>query len=302
MFPTAPVLQTDIPGLQRFRTGKVRDVYAAGDVLVIIATDRISAFDYVLGSGIPDKGRILTQLSAFWFDHLRDIVPNHVISLDPAAYPMPAREHADLLRGRSMLVQRTTPVPIECVARGYLAGSAWKEYQRTGGVCGIALPPGLRESERLSAPIFTPATKAESGHDENVSTAEAAALIGADAVSRLEGLTLALYARASAHAESRGIILADTKFEFGWTGEPGASDLILIDEALTPDSSRFWPRDAYRPGGPQPSYDKQFVRDYLEAIGWNKQPPVPVLPADVVQRTREKYVDAFRLLTGRELQ
>ena len=302
MFPTAPVLQTDIPGLQRFRTGKVRDVYAAGDVLVIIATDRISAFDYVLGSGIPDKGRILTQLSAFWFDHLRDIVPNHVISLDPAAYPMPAREHADLLRGRSMLVQRTSPVPIECVARGYLAGSAWKEYQRTGGVCGIALPPGLRESERLPAPIFTPATKAESGHDENVSTAEAAALIGADAVSRLEGLTLALYARASAHAESRGIILADTKFEFGWTGEPGASDLILIDEALTPDSSRFWPSDAYRPGGPQPSYDKQFVRDYLEAIGWNKQPPVPVLPADVVQRTREKYVDAFRLLTGRELQ
>ena len=302
MFPTAPVLQTDIPGLQRFRTGKVRDVYAAGDVLVIIATDQISAFDYVLGSGIPDKGRILTQLSAFWFDHLRDIVPNHVISLDPAAYPMPAREHADLLRGRSMLVQRTSPVPIECVARGYLAGSAWKEYQRTGGVCGIALPPGLRESERLPAPIFTPATKAESGHDENVSTAEAAALIGADAVSRLEGLTLALYARASAHAESRGIILADTKFEFGWTGEPGASDLILIDEALTPDSSRFWPRDAYRPGGPQPSYDKQFVRDYLEAIGWNKQPPVPVLPADVVQRTREKYVDAFRRLTGRELQ
>jgi len=302
VFPTAPVLQTDIPGLQRFRTGKVRDVYAAGDVLVIIATDRISAFDYVLGSGIPDKGRILTQLSAFWFDHLRDIVPNHVISLDPAAYPMPAREHADLLRGRSMLVQRTSPVPIECVARGYLAGSAWKEYQRTGGVCGIALPPGLRESERLPAPIFTPATKAESGHDENVSTTEAAALIGADAVSRLEGLTLALYARASAHAESRGIILADTKFEFGWTGEPGASDLILIDEALTPDSSRFWPSDAYRPGGPQPSYDKQFVRDYLEAIGWNKQPPVPVLPADVVQRTREKYVDAFRLLTGRELQ
>jgi len=302
VFPTAPVLQTDIPGLQRFRTGKVRDVYAAGDVLVIVATDRISAFDYVLGSGIPDKGRILTQLSAFWFDHLRDIVPNHVISLDPAAYPMPAREHADLLRGRSMLVQRTTPVPIESVPRGYLAGAGWKEYQRTGGVCGIALPPGLRESERLPAPIFTPATKAESGHDENVSTAEAAALIGADAVSRLEGLTLALYARASAHAESRGIILADTKFEFGWTGEPGASDLILIDEALTPDSSRFWPRDAYRPGGPQPSYDKQFVRDYLEAIGWNKQPPVPVLPADVVQRTREKYVNAFRLLTGRELQ
>jgi phosphoribosylaminoimidazole-succinocarboxamide synthase len=299
--PTAPVLHTDIPGLDRFRTGKVRDVYAAGDVLVIVATDRISAFDYVLGSGIPDKGRILTQLSAFWFEHLRDVVPNHVVTLDPAQYPAAARVHADLLAGRSMLVQRTTPVAIECVARGYLAGSGWKEYTRTGSICGIALPPGLREADRLPAPIFTPATKAESGHDENISASRAAALIGADTASFLSRVTLALYERASAHAESRGIILADTKFEFGWTGQPGQSDLILIDEAVTPDSSRFWPKDQYRPGAPQPSYDKQFVRDYLETIAWNKQPPVPALPDDVVRRTREKYLEAFRLLAGRDL-
>jgi phosphoribosylaminoimidazole-succinocarboxamide synthase len=300
--PTVPVLHTDIPGLERFRTGKVRDVYAAADVLVIIATDRISAFDYVLGSGIPDKGRILTQLSAFWFDHLRDIVPNHVITLDPSQYPPAARACADLLRGRSMLVQRTTPVPIECVARGYLAGSGWKEYVRTGAVCGITLPPGLRESDRLPEPIFTPATKAESGHDENISADTAASQIGVEAVSFLQRVTLALYARASTHAESRGIILADTKFEFGWTGRPGDSSLMLIDEAVTPDSSRFWPKDGYRPGGAQASYDKQFVRDYLEAIHWKKQPPVPALPDDVVHRTREKYLEAFRLLTGHELQ
>jgi phosphoribosylaminoimidazole-succinocarboxamide synthase len=300
--PTVTVLHTDIPGLERFRTGKVRDVYAAGHELLIVATDRISAFDYVLGSGIPDKGRILTQLSAFWFEHLRDIVPDHVITLDPSHYPAPARASADLLRGRSMLVRRTIPVPIECVARGYLAGSGWKEYTRTGAVCGIALPPGLQESDRLPEPIFTPATKAESGHDENISAATAASLIGADAASFLERATLALYARASAHAEARGIILADTKFEFGWTGRPGDSNLMLIDEAVTPDSSRFWPKDGYRPGGAQASYDKQFVRDYLEAIRWDKQPPVPTLPDDVVQRTREKYLEAFRLLTGQDLQ
>lgn len=302
MSAAAPVLHSDIPGLERFRTGKVRDVYVVDGGLVIVATDRISAFDYVLGSGIPDKGRILTQLSAFWFERLRDVVPNHVMALDPSLYPAAAQAHAERLRGRSMLVRRTTPVPIECVARGYLAGSAWKEYTRTGSICGIALPLGLREADRLAAPIFTPATKAESGHDENISAANAAALIGTDALAFLERVTLALYARAAAHAESRGIIVADTKFEFGWTGEPGESDLILIDEALTPDSSRFWPKDAYRPGGPQPSYDKQFVRDYLEAIHWNKQPPVPALPDDVVQRTREKYLEAFHLLTGRDLQ
>jgi phosphoribosylaminoimidazole-succinocarboxamide synthase len=300
--PTVPVLHTDIPGLERFRTGKVRDVYAAGDVLVIVATDRLSAFDYVLGSGIPDKGRILTQLSAFWFEHLRDIVPNHLISLDPSQYPPAARACADQLHGRSMLVRRTTPVPVECVARGYLAGSGWKEYMRTGAVCGVPLPAGLRESDRLPEPIFTPATKAESGHDENISAAAAATLIGSKAVSFLARVTLALYERAAAHAESRGIILADTKFEFGWTGGPGDSDLILIDEAVTPDSSRFWPKDGYRAGGAQASYDKQFVRDYLEGIRWNKQPPVPALPDDVVHRTREKYVEAFRLLTGHDLQ
>ena len=301
MSPAAPVLHTDIPGLERVRTGKVRDVYATGDLLVIVATDRISAFDYVLGSGIPDKGRILTQLSGFWFDHLRDVVPNHVITLDPAQYPAAARVHADALAGRSMLVKRTRPVPIECVARGYLAGSGWKEYVRTGSICGIPLPPGLREADRLPRPLFTPSTKAESGHDENISAADAAAVIGADAVTFLERITLALYERAAAHAESCGIILADTKFEFGWANEPGRSDLILIDEAVTPDSSRFWPKHGYCPGGAQPSYDKQFVRDYLEAIRWNKQPPVPTLPDDVVRRTREKYLEAFRQLTGRDL-
>jgi phosphoribosylaminoimidazole-succinocarboxamide synthase len=298
----APLLQTEIPGLERFRTGKVRDVYAAGDALVIVATDRISAFDYVLGSGIPDKGRILTQLSAFWFEHLRDIVPNHVISLDPMDYPSTARAFAHTLRGRSMLVRRTTPVPIECVARGYLAGSGWKEYAHTGTVCEIPLPEGLREADRLPAPIFTPATKAESGHDENISSARAATLVGSDTVAYLERVTLALYERAASHAESRGIILADTKFEFGWTGAPRDSPLMLIDEAVTPDSSRFWPRADYAPGGPQPSYDKQFVRDYLEAIRWDKQPPVPALPEDVVARTREKYLEAFERLTGRDLQ
>jgi phosphoribosylaminoimidazole-succinocarboxamide synthase len=298
----APLLQTEIPGLERFRTGKVRDVYAAGDALVIVATDRISAFDYVLGSGIPDKGRILTLLSAFWFEHLRGIVPNHVISLDPMDYPSPARAFADTLRGRSMLVRRTTPVPIECVARGYLAGSGWKEYARTGTVCGIPLPAGLREADRLPAPIFTPATKAESGHDENISAARAATLVGAETTAYLERVTLVLYERASAHAESRGIILADTKFEFGWTGAPRESPLMLIDEAVTPDSSRFWPQADYAPGGPQLSYDKQFVRDYLEAIRWDKQPPVPALPEDVVARTREKYLEAFERLTGRGLQ
>ena len=298
----APVLETDLPGLSLLRRGKVRDVYTVDAArLLIVATDRISAFDFVLGSGIPDKGRILTQISAFWFEHLRDIVPHHMLSVDPGEYPASLARHADTLRGRSMLVRRTTPVPIECVARGYLSGSGWKEYGQAGAICGIRLPPGLRESDRLPEPLFTPATKADSGHDQNIPEAEAAALVGAETIRRLRDLTLALYARAAAHAESRGIILADTKFEFGWTGASGGSDLILIDEALTPDSSRFWPREGYRPGGPQPSFDKQFVRDYLESIQWNKQPPVPALPDDVVQRTRAKYLDAFRLITGREL-
>jgi phosphoribosylaminoimidazole-succinocarboxamide synthase len=298
----APLLETNLPGLTLLRRGKVRDVYEVDAAhLLIVATDRISAFDYVLGSGIPDKGRILTQLSAFWFDFLHDVVSHHMITTDTTRFPASLDAQREVLEGRSMLVRRTTPVPIECVARGYLAGSGWKEYRESGAICGVRLPAGLRESDPLPDPLFTPATKAESGHDQNISEGDAGALVGDAAVRRLRDITLALYARAARHAESRGIILADTKFEFGWTGAPGASELILIDEALTPDSSRFWPRDAYRPGGPQPSFDKQFVRDHLEAIEWNKQPPVPALPDDVVQRTRSKYLEAFRRLTGREL-
>jgi phosphoribosylaminoimidazole-succinocarboxamide synthase len=300
LLPLAPpVLQTTL-GLRRpDRQGKVRDIYEFGDRLIIVASDRISAFDYVLGSGIPDKGRVLSQISAFWFDRTRSIVPNHVLSTDPADYPAEAREFAELVRGRSMLVARTEPLPIECVARGYLSGSGWKDYQATGRICGHVLPAGLRESDRLPEPIFTPATKAQSGHDINITEDDAAALIGRDTLERVRDLTLRLYREGSAHAESCGIIVADTKFEFGRLPD---GDVMLIDEMLTPDSSRFWPRDTYAPGGPQPSYDKQFVRDYLEAIRWNKQPPVPSLPADVVSKTREKYVEAFRRLTGRELQ
>ncbi len=294
-----PVTATDLPGIPRFRTGKVRDVYDLGDTLLIVATDRISAFDYVLGSGIPDKGRVLTQLSAFWFERLRDVVPNHLITVDVAQFPERLRPHADLLRSRSMVVRRTQPLEIECVARGYLSGSGWKEYQASGAVCGVPLPAGLRESDRLPAPIFTPATKAASGHDINISEAEAAERLGsAELTARLRDLTLTLYARAAAHAERCGIILADTKFEFGLAD---AGTLLLIDEALTPDSSRFWPADRYEPGKPQPSFDKQFVRDYLEAIGWNKQPPVPSLPGDVVARTRAKYLEAYERLTGHPL-
>jgi phosphoribosylaminoimidazole-succinocarboxamide synthase len=295
----APLLQTMLAARRPDRQGKVRDIFDFGDRLLIVATDRISAFDYVLGSGIPDKGKVLTQISAFWFDRLRSIVRNHVLATDPSEFPEPARAAADLLRGRSMLVTRTEPLPIECVARGYLSGSGWKDYVATGEVCGIRLRAGLRESDRLPEPIFTPATKAESGHDINISERDAADRIGTDLLGRVRDLTLRLYAAGSAHAESRGIIVADTKFEFGVL--PGG-DVILIDEVLTPDSSRFWPQDGYKPGGPQPSFDKQYVRDYLEQIRWNKQPPVPSLPAEVVVKTREKYVDAFRRLTGRELQ
>jgi phosphoribosylaminoimidazole-succinocarboxamide synthase len=299
----APVLATSLEGLTPYAQGKVRDIYEVDGSLLIVATDRISAFDWVLGSGIPDKGRVLTQLSAFWFAQTSDIVPNHLRTTRPEEYPPALRRHADLLRGRSMLVRRTEPIPIECVARGYLSGSGWKEYQQTGSVCGITLAPGLRESDRLPEAIFTPATKAASGHDVNISEADAARLVGRDIVDRLRQLTLRLYSRGAAHAEPRGIIVADTKFEFGRvTAGPGAGDLILIDEALTPDSSRFWPRDLYMPGGPQPSFDKQYVRDYLESIGWNKQPPAPGLPEEVVQRTREKYVQAFHLLTGLDLE
>ena len=294
-----PLLDTQLDGLPLVRRGKVRDVYAAGDALVLVATDRISAFDYVLGSGIPDKGRVLTQLSAFWFARTGHIVPNHVITTHIDDYPADLRPFADKLEGRSMLCRRTTPLPVECVARGYISGSGWKDYKATGEVCGITLPKGLRESDRLPEPLFTPATKAESGHDENISEAEAARVVGADLLTRLKKLTLELYAHGVAHAESKGIILADTKFEFGLTDE---GELLLIDEMMTPDSSRYWPKDTYNPGGPQPSFDKQYVRDYLESIKWNKQPPVPALPDDVVANTRGKYLDAYRRLTGKELE
>jgi phosphoribosylaminoimidazole-succinocarboxamide synthase len=293
------LLHTTLEGLPLVRRGKVRDLYDCGDALLMVATDRISAFDYVLGSGIPDKGRVLTLLSAFWFERTTDIVPNHVISTAVPDYPATVAAYAEALEGRSMIVRKTTPLPIECVARGYLSGSGWKDYQTNGAVCGIALPAGLVESARLPEPIFTPATKAASGHDVNISASEAAALVGKELLDRLERLTLALYSFGVNHAESCGILLADTKFEFGLTD---TGELLLIDEVMTPDSSRYWPRDTYHPGGPQPSFDKQFVRDYLESISWNKQPPVPSLPDEVVARTRLKYLEAYRRLTGRELE
>ena len=306
-----PLVETSLQGLTPQRRGKVRDLYVVGDRLLMVATDRISAYDLVLGSTIPDKGRVLTQLSAFWFARTSGIVSNHVVSTTPKDYPEVCRPHADMLRGRSMLVRRTEPIPVECVARGYLAGSGWVDYQRTGEVCGVTLPRGLRQSDRLPEPIFTPATKATSGHDENISEAQAAKLVGPRLMSRLRALTIALYTHGAAHAESRGIIVADTKFEFGLvpgagtarhTGEdPVDDEIVLIDEMLTPDSSRFWPQDSYRPGVAQPSFDKQFVRDYLDETHWDRQPPAPGLPDSVVAHTREKYLEAHRLLTGREL-
>ena len=313
MLSTAPLLETSLQGLTLHRRGKVRDVYEVDGGLLIVATDRISAFDYVLGSGIPDKGKVLTQLSAFWFERMADVVAHHMIATDPDAFPAAARRHADLLRGRTMFVRRTEPLPIECVARGYLSGSGWKEYRESGSVCGVKLPPGLRESDRLPEPIFTPATKAETGHDVNISAAEAGAIVGHDLIRQLEALTLEIYRRGAELAESKGIIVADTKFEFGLApasasrgSAAGATadgrEIVLIDEVLTPDSSRFWPRSEYEPGRGQPSFDKQYVRDYLEEIRWNKQPPVPSLPDEVIRRTRDKYVEAYRLLTNRELQ
>jgi phosphoribosylaminoimidazole-succinocarboxamide synthase len=285
-------------GLAPQRHGKVRDIFDLGDSLLLVATDRISAFDYVLGSGIPDKGKVLTQLSAFWFARTENLVRNHLVSMDVRSYPDGFDRHGDVLSGRSMLVRKTRPVAVECVARGYLSGSGWKEYKTSGSVCSVPLPAGLRESDRLPAPIFTPATKADSGHDINISEAEAGRLVGVELITRLRDLTLALYAHGAAHAESRGIILADTKFEFGLMPD---GEIILIDEVLTPDSSRYWPRDQYAPGGAQPSFDKQYVRDYLEEIRWNKQPPVPSLPEHVVVRTREKYLEAYRRITGTDL-
>jgi phosphoribosylaminoimidazole-succinocarboxamide synthase len=305
---TAPLLETSLDGLTLHRRGKVRDVYdvtlpSGEPALLIVATDRISAFDYVLGSGIPDKGKVLTQLSGFWFESMGDLVPHHLVALDVDQFPDVARRHADVLRGRTMLARRTEPIPIECVARGYLSGSGWKEYQQSGSVCGVALPGGLRESDRLPEPIITPATKADTGHDINISEQEAGRIVGSELVARLKALTLEIYRRGCEHAESKGIIIADTKFEFGLVrgGNP-ETDVVLIDEVLTPDSSRFWPAAQYEPGHGQPSFDKQFVRDYLEEIRWNKQPPVPALPDEVIRRTRDKYVEAFRLLSGRELR
>ncbi len=294
----SPLLETHLVHLPLVRRGKVRDVYALGSDLLIVATDRISAFDYVLGSGIPDKGRVLTQLSAFWFERTRSIVLNHLISTEVDSFSRELGDQAALLAGRAMRVRKTTPLPIECVARGYLSGSGWKDYQATGTVCGIALPGGLRESDRLPSPIFTPATKAASGHDENIDEVEAMRLVGPDLVPTLKRLTLELYLFGLEHAARCGIILADSKFEFGITDE---GELLLIDELLTPDSSRYWPQAHYVPGGAQPSFDKQYVRDYLERIRWNKQPPVPALPDDVIARTREKYLDAYRQLTGQPL-
>ncbi len=284
------LLETHLP-LPLFARGKVRDLYTAGDDLLFVATDRISAFDHVLGSGIPDKGRVLTQLSLFWFELLRDVVPNHLITATPANLP------ADF-QGRSMLVRRAAMFPVECVVRGYLSGSAWAEYKASQSVCGIPLPAGLRESDRLPEPIFTPAAKNNVGHDENISFARMTEMLGAEDAAKLRQLSLNVYAAAAKHAESCDLILADTKFEFGVVD----GTIVLADEALTPDSSRYWPAAGYAPGGPQPSFDKQFVRDYLESIHWNKQAPAPALTEDVIAKTRIKYLEAFRLLTGHDLE
>src|SRR5580700_4502146 len=294
--PAAKVIrETNFPGIAPMARGKVRDIYDLGDRLLIVATDRLSAFDVVLPTPIPDKGRVLTQLSLFWFEKLADIVPNHVISASNFSGELAA--YAGALEGRAMLVRRTEPIPIECVVRGYLSGSGWKDYQKTGAVCGIALPAGLRESDRLPEPIFTPSTKATSGHDENISFDETVATVGRSLAEKLRDTSLAIYRSAVEHAASRGIIIADTKFEFGLIGD----ELIWIDEALTPDSSRFWPADEYVPGRTQPSFDKQYVRNYLEKIGWNKQAPGPALPADVVAATQGKYREAYQRITGHEL-
>jgi phosphoribosylaminoimidazole-succinocarboxamide synthase len=285
-----PLLETNLPGFALRGRGKVRDIYEDTDRLLIVATDRISAFDYILATGIPDKGRVLTQMTLFWLDFLKDVVPNHLLSTDVSALPPE-------FNGRSMWVKKAQMFDVECVARGYLSGSGWKDYVRTGALCGIPLPAGLRESDALPEPIFTPATKAQSGHDENIPYETVVNMIGAETASRLRELTLTIYNKAAAYARSHGIIIADTKFEFGVV----KGEIILADEVLTPDSSRFWPAETYSPGGAQPSFDKQFVRDYLESIRWNKQPPAPALPEDVARKTSEKYKEAYTTLTGKSL-
>jgi phosphoribosylaminoimidazole-succinocarboxamide synthase len=293
------LLTTNLGATPLIGRGKVRDLYAVDDALLLVATDRISAFDHVLGTGIPGKGKILTQISLFWFELLRDLVPNHLITAQASEYPEALQPYADQLAGRSMLVKRAEMFPVECVARGYLAGSGWKEYRASATVCGIALPQGLQDGSRLPEPVFTPATKSQDGaHDENISFAATEALVGSKDAAELRRLTLGLYVRAAKHAEACGMLLADTKFEFGRTGE----GMILADEVLTPDSSRYWEAASWKPGGAQPSFDKQFVRDYLESIHWKKQAPAPELPDEVVERTLEKYSEAFRRLTGRSIQ
>ena len=292
------LLKTDLGNTPLIGRGKVRDLYAVGDALLMVATDRISAFDYVLGTGIPGKGKILTQISLFWFDLVRDIVPNHLIATEVSAFPESLHRYADQLEGRSMLVKRAQMFPVECVARGYIAGSGWKEYKASGTVCGIKLPAGLQDGSRLPEPLFTPSTKSQDGtHDENIPFSAVEEAVGADTAKELRRLTLAIYEKAGRHAESKGLILADTKFEFGTVGDR----IVLADEVLTPDSSRFWEGSLWKPGGAQPSFDKQFVRDYLESIHWNKQAPAPTLPDEVVRRTLDKYLEAFRRLTGRDL-
>ncbi|MGB9772833.1 MAG: phosphoribosylaminoimidazolesuccinocarboxamide synthase [Bacteroidota bacterium] len=295
------ITETTITDIPLFKRGKVRDVYDLGEMLLFIATDRISAFDVVLTDAIPQKGEVLTQISLFWFKRLSSIVPNHVIEWRVENYPPELKPYADQLRGRSMIVKKTSPLPIECVVRGYISGSGWKEYQRSQSVCGIPLPGGLIESSKLSEAIFTPSTKAESGmHDENITFDEVTKIVGAKTAATIRDLSLALYKSAAEYAESRGIIIADTKFEFGI--DPSSGEIILIDELLTPDSSRFWPADQYCPGKPQPSFDKQFVRDYLESIHWDKKPPAPKLPDEVIERTTEKYLEAYERLVGKELR
>ena len=292
------LLRTEFKDLRLHASGKVRDVYRLdSDRLLFVATDRISAFDYILATGIPHKGKVLNQISLFWFDFLKDIVPNHLITADVRQYPAEIQKYADQLRGRSMVVMSADMVPVECVVRGYISGSAWKEYKATGKVCGIELAKGLRESDQLPEPIFTPSTKATTGHDENIPFSEMVRLVGAEVAEELRDLTLKVYRKAADYARTRGIIIADTKFEFGRT----ARGMTLADEVLTPDSSRFWPADKYQPGRAQDSYDKQYVRDYLEEIHWNKQPPAPALPAEVARKTSDKYLEAYQQLTGRTL-
>jgi len=292
------LLHTDFPDLRLHASGKVRDVYNLdNDTLLFVATDRLSAFDYVLATGIPGKGQVLTQISLFWFDFLKDIAPHHVVTADVNEYPDELQKYADQLRGRSMIVRRANMFPVECVVRGYLSGSAWKEYRASSAICGIRLPAGLKESDKLPEPLFTPATKAASGHDENIPFEVMTKIVGAEASAKLRDLTLKIYAKASAHALQNGIIIADTKFEFGMS----AQGITLADEVLTPDSSRFWPADKYEPGRAQASYDKQYVRDYLEEIHWNKLPPAPALPEEVAKRTSDKYGEAYERLTGKKL-